>query len=600
MATIPDETKELILAQTDIVDLINPHVPLKRVGSQFRGLCPFHNEKSPSFYVTPSMQRFKCFGCGEGGDAISFLMKYRNIPYPEAVAELAKRAGVTIIEEAYDPEAEKARRRRSRLLELHNKAARYIHHLLLTSPDAAHARAYLKSRGYGKEMAERWLVGWMPANPRLFLQWAKEQGFSGRELCGTGIASLKDESNPRAGLYLRFRDRLMFPIHNDYGDIIAFSGRQLVEDKNSGKYINSPETPLFKKSKVFFALDRAKKAMGKEKFALLCEGQIDVIACHEAGFENAVAGLGTALTHEHSRLLKRYTDAVVLCYDSDNAGHLAIGKAFTELAAAGLEVSVAPLPEKEDPDSLIKSQGTESFRKLITNASGFFDYQIDFAQRNIDLSQPLKKTQLANNLAIYIKKIGDPVAKDTIINHCATRLQIGIPEFQAAIANVREERQYASRKDQEPEKISARAYDPSVLQLCQLGLQSIEVQDWLCDQTESLLEIVASLPGQETLIKLLGQRPTPSQPASINRFLGSLPEADSLTVASALEDTLPENPVDYATRALNFLARKSLKNRIDQIASQLKSSSLSLTETQDLLNETNRLRDMLHGNGESS
>ena len=138
------------------------------------------------------------------------------------------------------------------------------------------------------------------------------------------------------------------------------------------------------------------------------------------------------------------------------------------------------------------------------------------------------------------------------------------------------------------------------MQLCQLGLQSIEVQDWLCDQTESLLEIVASLPGQETLIKLLGQRPTPSQPASINRFLGSLPEADSLTVASALEDTLPENPVDYATRALNFLARKSLKNRIDQIASQLKSSSLSLTETQDLLNETNRLRDMLHGNGESS
>jgi len=551
VATIPDETKELILAQTDIVDLINPHVPLKRVGSQFRGLCPFHNEKSPSFYVTPSMQRFKCFGCGEGGDAISFLMKYRNIPYPEAVAELAKRAGVTIIEEAYDPEAEKARRRRSRLLELHNKAARYIHHLLLTSPDAAHARAYLKSRGYGKEI----------------------QGFSGRELCGTGIASLKDESNPRAGLYLRFRDRLMFPIHNDYGDIIAFSGRQLVEDKNSGKYINSPETPLFKKSKVFFALDRAKKAMGKEKFALLCEGQIDVIACHEAGFENAVAGLGTALTHEHSRLLKRYTDAVVLCYDSDNAGHLAIGKAFTELAAAGLEVSVAPLPEKEDPDSLIKSQGTESFRKLITNASGFFDYQIDFAQRNIDLSQPLKKTQLANNLAIYIKKIGDPVAKDTIINHCATRLQIGIPEFQAAIANVREERQYKSQKDQEPEKISARSYDPSVLQLCQLGLQSIEVQDWLCDQTESLLEIVASLPGQETLIKLLGQRPTPSQPASINRFLGSLPEADSLTVASALEDTLPENPVDYATRALNFLAR---------------------------LNETNRLRDMLHGNGESS
>lgn len=595
MANITDETKELILAQTDIVDLINPHVPLKRSGSQFRGLCPFHNEKSPSFYVTPSMQRFKCFGCGEGGDAISFVMKYRNIPYPEALQELAKRAGVTIIEDAYDPQAEKNRKTRSRLLELHNKAARYINELLLNSPDAAHARAYLKSRGYGKEMAERWLVGWMPSNPRQFLQWAKEAGFTGRELCGTGIASLRDPDNPRAGLYLRFRDRLMFPIHNDYGDIIAFSGRQLVEDKKSGKYINSPETPLFKKSKVFFALDRAKRAMGKEKFALLCEGQIDVIACHEAGFENTVAGLGTALTHEHARLLKRYTDTAVLCYDSDNAGHLAIGKAFMEMAPVGLEVRVAPLPEGQDPDSLIQAQGTDAFRELISKASGFFDYQIDFAQRNLDLSQPLNKARLANSLATYLKKIDDGVTRDALLAHCATRLGLGLPEFRAALAKVREEKSYRSKEDEENKVVPARTYDPSVLVLCQLGLQSVEVQDWLCEQTETLLEMTASLAGHETLGRLLGQRPNPTLPAAINRFLGELPEGDSKTIANALEQKMPESPVDHATRTLNFLARQSLQARLNQISSQIKSSSLTLAETQELLNETSHLREMLHG-----
>ena len=446
---ISPETKEQILAQTDIVELINGHVPLRRAGSQFRANCPFHDEKTPSFYVTPSMQRYKCFGCGEAGDAISFLMKFKNIPYPDALRELAQKAGVPVIEEEHSPEAEKNRRTRSRLLELHNKSTRHLHQLLLHSPDAAHARSYLKGRGYGKEMAERWLIGWMPSHPRQFLDWAKEAGFSGRELCGTGIASLKDENNPRAGLYLRFRDRLMFPIENDYGDIIAFSGRQLVEDKNSGKYINSPETPLFKKSKVFFGLNKAKRSIGKEKFALLCEGQIDVIACHEAGIANVIAGLGTALTTDHARLLKRYTDTAILCYDSDMAGHRAVGKAFTKLATAGLEVRVASLPEQEDPDSLIKAKGPDSFRQLLEKAIGFFDYQIDFAQKTTDLSQPLIKARLANALAAYLKKISDPITRDSLMAHCATRLGIGLPEFRVSLARVKQEKTYHTQTTDE-------------------------------------------------------------------------------------------------------------------------------------------------------
>ncbi|MGJ8723287.1 MAG: DNA primase [Roseibacillus sp.] len=593
MGTIPPETKELVLAQTDIVDLINAMVPLRRAGSQFRANCPFHNEKTPSFYVTPHMQRYKCFGCGASGDAIGWMMNYQNLPFPDAIRELAKRAGVPIIEEAEDPEAIRARRIRSRMLELQNKAARYMHELLVSHPDAGHARAYLKGRGYGKEMAERWLVGWMPANPKLFLDWAKKEGFNGRELCGTGMASPKDEGNPRAGLYLRFRDRLMFPIHNDYGDIIAYSGRQLVEDKNSGKYINSPETALFKKSKVFFGLDKAKRAIGKEKFALVCEGQIDVIACHEAGFENTVAGLGTALTSDHARLIKRYTDKVVLCYDSDAAGHKAAGKAFTELSDFGLEVRVAPLPEKQDPDSLIKADGPEAFRTLIDRASGFFDYQIDFAQKNVDLAQPLNRGRFANSLAVYLKKISDPVVRDSLLAHCATRLGIGLPEFRESFTRAKEEKSYQPKEEQS-KKVEARAYDPSVLLLCQFALQSKEVQDWLCEQTESLIEALANLPGHETLISIIGHRPDPTQPASINRYLGGVPPEDALTLSAALEKPAPADALDHATKALGLLARKSLQKRLDQISSELNSASLDSTQIQSLLSEAKEIGNMLH------
>ena len=593
MGTIPPETKELVLAQTDIVDLINAMVPLRRAGSQFRANCPFHNEKTPSFYVTPHMQRYKCFGCGASGDAIGWMMNYQNLPFPDAIRELAKRAGVPIIEETVDPEAIRARRIRSRMLELQNKAARYMHELLVSHPDAGHARSYLKGRGYGKEMAESWLVGWMPGNPKLFLDWAKKEGFNGRELCGTGMASPKDEGNPRAGLYLRFRDRLMFPISNDYGDIIAYSGRQLVEDKNSGKYINSPETALFKKSKVFFGLDKAKRAIGKENFALVCEGQIDVIACHQAGIENAVAGLGTALTSDHARLIKRYTDKVVLCYDSDSAGHKAIGKGFTELSDAGLEVRVVSLPDGQDPDSLIKADGPEAFRTLIDRASGFFDYQIDFAQKNVDLAQPLNRGRFANSLAVYLKKISDPVVRDSLLAHCATRLGIGLPEFRESFTRAKEEKSYQPEEEQS-KKVEPRLYDPSVLLLCQFALQSKEVQDWLCEQTESLIEALANLPGHETLIRIIGHRPNAGQSSSINRFLGDLPPEDALTLSAALEKPAPPDALDHSIKALSVLARKSLQKRLDQISSELNSPTLDPTQIQTLLNEAKDIGNMLH------
>lgn len=235
MAQISKENVEKILDATDIVDLVGSYIQLKRAGSTFRANCPFHQEKTPSFHVTPSTQRFHCFGCGAGGDAISFIRDYENLPFMEAVRKLAARAGVPIVEEDGDPQAEQSRRQRGRLLDLHREATTFMHEQLLNSPSAAHARSYMKSRGFGSEMAVRWSIGWMPDSQRVFLDWARSRKFSGRELIDGGIAKLQNDDNPKSGLYVRFQDRLIFPIRNEIGDVIAFTARQLRENKNSGK-----------------------------------------------------------------------------------------------------------------------------------------------------------------------------------------------------------------------------------------------------------------------------------------------------------------------------------------------------------------------------
>ena len=590
---ISQETKELILAQTDIVEIIGRDVNLQRVGSQFRANCPFHQEKTPSFYVTPSMQRYKCFGCGVSGDVVTFLMEYRNLPFIDALRELGKLAGVPIVEEAFDPEADRERRHRTRLSLLQTKAARFFNKLLLTHPDAQHARDYLKSRGFNRDTAERWVIGWIPEKPGPFLDWAKQEGFSGRELCGTGLASPRDVNQPRAGLFLRFYNRLMFPIHNDYGDVIAFSGRQLVEDKKSGKYINSPETILFKKSKVFFGLHQARQAIGRAKNVVLVEGQTDAIACHEAGFPQTIAALGTARTKDHARLLKRYTDTIIICPDGDTAGHKSTGAGFNEFAPLGLIVKVAALPEGDDPDSFIKRAGREAFQKLLDEAGDFFDYQIDFAQKNVDLSQPLNRARLANALAAYLKKIPDPISRDTLMGHCATRLGVGLPEFRESFRKVKEERTYGKKDESSTPVVRPRIYDPALLRLCHLALISTEVQNWLCEQTEGLVESLGNLAGRDIILRIVGKRPNPKKPSEINTFLRDCAPEDQLTLTSVLEEPIPEEPLRHATKALSKLAFSSIRERLDRIQSLLKDTNNDSETVTELLQESKQLTEML-------
>jgi len=600
VAIIPEETIKAILDSTDIVDVIGAYFPVKRAGSAFVCCCPFHNEKTPSFNINPARQFFHCFGCGESGDAISFVRKYENLPFTDAVKKLADKAGVPIIAEAHDPMAEKRQRQRSRLIQLHNDAAKFMHQMIRKSPQAAHAREYLKNRGFNAEMAERWMVGWMPDNGALFLQWAKEKGYKGRELCQAGLAGMRDDRNPAAGLWVRFLNRLMFPIHNDYGDIIAFSGRQLVNDPNTGKYINSPQTPLFDKSRTLFGLDKARKHMTKAKFALVCEGQIDAISCYEQGIQNAVAPLGTACTEQHAKLLKRYTNEVVLCYDADNAGYKAMGKAFDHLAPAGLHVRCIDMPKGEDPDSYILAHGVEAFQKLVDDANEYFEWQLDIVARENDLNDIRIKTQLAGDLAAKINLLSNKVAQDTVINLVAARLGIGQQDLRTTMfkESKQQNRQRkfdraATPAEEGHDRVEPTPLDSSVAALCSLALSSNEAQEWLREQLESLHEPLSKTTGGHLLSTILSRKPDASSNSGIAAYLNTLQPPETLALQQTLAYRVPEDVIQAATEAASMIINSHYQREEAAVRAALSQPGLSPEQFKYLLERTKELQDIL-------
>jgi len=591
------ETIEQVLQATDIVGLVQGYLPLKRAGSQFRANCPFHNEKTPSFYVNPARQSFHCFGCGKGGDAISFVREYENLPFAEAIQKLAQRAGIPLIEETPDPEADRARRSRGRLLDLMRETCEFLHGRLMNDPAAQHARDYLKSRGYGREMAEGWRIGWMPDSLETYLSFARQRKFSGRELVDSGMAYLRDEENPAAGIRVRFRDRLMFPIRNEVGDVIAFSGRQLREDPNSGKYVNSPETILFRKSRVLFALDRAKKPILTEKSAVLCEGQIDVIACHEAGLNHVIAPLGTAFTKDHARLLRRYTPHVTVCYDADNAGLAAAERAFRELAAEGLAVRVARMPKGEDPDSFLKSNGPDALRGLIQGADGFFDFKLGRAAELGNLDDAARRATTLTDCAGLLALMSDFAARENEINVVSTRLKTSAATLRQEIAKLmKKPTRQDSRNDDEPgdDVVEPTKLHRVVEVLCQLALGSAAAQHFLCEQFETIHEASRWLEGIALLETILSAAPDPATPAAVNAFLGRLAEADRLALQRGAGEAVA-NGLEAAEESLGLLSSIVLHKRDAAVKAELKEPGLDAARMIELLEESKEISGLMRG-----
>lgn len=609
MGLISKETIERVLASTDIVDLIGSYIPLKRAGTGYKANCPFHHEKTPSFNVSPHKQFFHCFGCGKSGNAIGFVMEHEGLLFMDALKRLATKAGVHLEEEPDDPNARAARKSRGRLLDLHREASAFFHELLKTDPQCQHARDYLKSRGFGREMAERWEIGWMPENSRVFLDWARSKNFTGKDLVGSGLASLKDEGKPANGIYVRFRDRLMFPIRNEVGDVIAFSGRQLREDPRSGKYINSPETEIFKKSNVLFALDRAKKAILKEKTVILCEGQIDAIACHEGGVENAIAPLGTAFTEQHARILKRYAQTAVLCFDADNAGVKACERAFRELAPEGLSVKVVELPAGDDPDTYLKAHGCEGFRKKVVEARDFFDFKIESARKNGRMETAEGRAELARESTELLAAMGDHAARDQQINVVSTLLGLGSATLREGISNaVRKAKLQAQRpaRGQQEEQTAAPVepipLDRTVGYLCHLALTSAPAQHFLSEQFETLHEAKAWVEGIALLEKILAASPDTSSSAAINAFVAGLRKSEQIALHKEMGSSpaLAEDGIQAAEQALGMLSSIVLQKRDAAVKAALQEPGLSPERLRELLEEAKEIAGLLRWTGRSS
>ena len=605
MAQIPKESVEKVLEATDIVDLIGSYIQVKKAGSQFKALCPFHSEKSPSFTITPHRQYFHCFGCAKGGNAISFVMEYENLPFVESVKKLASRAGIHILEESTDPNAEKAGRSQGRLKDIHREVAAFMHEQLMKNPAAQHARDYMKSRGFGSAMAASWSIGWMPENPKLFLDWARSRKFTGRELLDSGIAKLQQDDDPGSGLYVRFQDRLMFPIRNEIGDVIAFSGRQLRENKNSGKYINSPETPIFKKSRVFFGLDRAKKPILKEKAALLCEGQIDAICCHELGIEHAIATCGTACTREHAKLLRRYTHDVLICFDADKAGLAATEKAYRELVPEGLSVRVVEMPAGDDPDSYLKAHGEQAFRQLLANAKEFFDFKLERGKAIGLFNTAAERTIALNECAEMLSLMTDFAARENQINIVATHLQTSSVALREAIAKAKlnPKKSYTDRTEVllgQESHLEPTVLHSIVADLCYLALTSGPAQHFLSEQFETLHEANRWIQGIPLLENILSVAPDPATPAAVNAFLATLGRADQLAIASEISK-VREISVDglrYAEDVLGLLSVTVLQRRVISLKAEGKQSALSPKRMMEIMQETVELQSILQGSGQ--
>jgi len=371
---ITDQVIEEVRARVDIVELIGARMTLKKAGSSFKGCCPFHREKTPSFHVNPVKQFYHCFGCGEKGDVFSFLMKQDGLTFLDAVRTLAERVGVAITEEV-DYKAQG----RNLLLAIHAELAAFYQRCLAKTREAETARKYLADRKLPAEIIERFGIGYAPQSRNTLLQWAQKHNYTPEQLVTAGILSPPNKPDRPDDYYDRFRGRLMFPICDQRGRVVAFSARILDPKSHPAKYVNSPETEIFTKSRVLYALDKAAIKIGKHprREAIICEGQIDVIRCHACGFETAVASQGTAFTSEHVALLKKYADSVVLVFDGDSAGCTAALRTGALFLEAEMPVRVVSLPPGEDPDSLLRDKGSAHFRELLEDAPSITAFQIE-------------------------------------------------------------------------------------------------------------------------------------------------------------------------------------------------------------------------------
>ena len=422
-----DDVIEEVRMKNDIVDVISGYVRLQKKGSSYFGLCPFHNEKSPSFSVTPGKQMYYCFGCGAGGNVFTFVMEYENFTFIEAVKYLAERAGVKLPEGEYSKEQRAASDLKTVLLEVNKKAASYYYYQL-KQEGGRQAYEYLKNRELSDETIKNFGLGYSSKYSDSLYRYLKGKGYSDTILKESGLFS----ADERYGMHDKFWNRVMFPIMDVNNRVIGFGGRVMGDAKP--KYLNSPETKIFDKSRNLYGLNIARRS--RKSYLIICEGYMDVISMHQAGFTNAVASLGTALTSGHASLMSRYTKEVLLTYDSDEAGQKAALRGIPILREAGIKPRVVNLAPYKDPDEFIKAQGQEAFEKRLTEAMNYFLFEVQVMERQYDLADPEDKTEFYRAIAKKLLEFPEELERNNYMESISRKYQIRYEDLRRMVNNL--------------------------------------------------------------------------------------------------------------------------------------------------------------------
>ena len=498
MAFPPSFLDELI-ARNPIEDVVGQYVSLKRSGSNMFGLCPFHGEKTASFSVSPDKGIYYCFGCHKGGGAINFMMEVEGLSYPDAVRALAKRAGMQVPE---DEQYQSRYRQQERLWALHKEAARFFHSQLY-APIGKAALDYAFGRGMSKGILTTFGVGYAPDSWDSLVKAMLAKGYTEEELKESGLVTV---SQKNGRIFDRFRDRLMFPIIDVRGNVIAFGGRIIKKDSDAAKYLNSPETLIFNKRKNLFGLNLAKKT--KQGFLILVEGNIDVVALHQYGFDNAIASLGTSLTEEQAALMTRYADQVLLIYDGDKAGQNATQRAIPILEKAGLQVKVLQIKDAKDPDEFLHKFGADRFKLLLEESSNRVEYQLAAIRRKYDLREDDQRVKFIAEAAEFLSTLGSAVQREVYGHRTADDAKISYDAMKLEVNKAFKRRMARERKKQEKINLApAQALQPKARTIRYDNMKSAIAEETvlaLALKDPSLLDTAKNLTADEFSSSLLG------------------------------------------------------------------------------------------------
>ncbi len=594
----PEDVIRDVRERTDIVNLVSGYVSLQKKGSNYFGCCPFHNEKTPSFSVNTKEQFFYCFGCHKGGNVITFLMEMENLTFPEALKELADRAGVTLPEAELSPEEKRRIEARTRLYDMNREAARFFYYQLAKTEGGAHARAYLKERGVTDAYAKRFGLGYAPIGSASLYRYLSSKGYTTEEMEKARLVSVRGNR-----VYDYFFNRLMFPIFNTAGQTIAFGGR--VMGQGEPKYLNSPETEVFNKRRNLYAMQLAKKSHRKE--ALMVEGYMDVLSLHQAGFDNAVASLGTALTQEQALLIKRYYNDVVLIYDSDRAGTQAARRGIPILEQAGLKVRVLRVPGAKDPDEFLKQNPPEAFQALIDQAMNPIDFEMRVLEEENDTQTADGRVLTVNGMAERLAEIESDLERQIHVQDTAEKLKVDPALLAKKVEEVRrttgllERRQNGrTRQEEQGPRTDARMQLLGVMihrqDLIPLLERFISRED--LKGPEGAQDLYAAV--AESLFRHQAEH-TEVQKADLIS-LADRPE-DQEKIAHLVQMQLPEERDDLEkllTETVRAVKRRALEERLARLSAEENATAEDLRSMQDIIYERKSLetlRIQLPGSG---